>query len=870
MSLSQAELQDLLGDRYRLRRELGGGSMAAVYLAEDTRHGRQVAIKLLRPEYGGTIAAERFLREIEIAARLQHPHIVPLLDSGQVREDLYLVMPYIEGESLRARLARSGPLPVADVIRILIDVTDALVYAHAKGVIHRDIKPDNILLSGRHALVTDFGVAKAVTAASVGAADLTAGAALGTPAYMAPEQVNASPDLDHRVDLYALGTMGYEMLGGRTPFNGPTAQAVLAAQLLDDPVPVDRLRPDLPAGLGPIVMRLLAKEPEQRWATAEELLRALEPLARPSGDATPAGVASVERAGRWWWAVAIGTVLLAVLWLRPFRSASLPEGVPQRPVTFSGLVASSALSPDGRSVAFATESAGIARVVVQDLAGGPGITIASGRHFSLVSWSGDGGAVRMFSIGSTATSLWEVPRLGGSARVISAAGWSTLSPDGTRLATVAPSSSAPARLPVVIRDLATGDSLFARTDTGYWQSPPAWSPDGSRITWAVENQDTRRVRVLVSATKKLEPVIAFEDSVAIGTPVWDGNDGLLFLRNEGAAADLYSLALSKTGTGASSPRLIQAGLLAGSSRAQTAFYAPVSVSSAGPVLYTRRQSWSNIELATFESFRRGEPPHRLTNGNGDYLAARLAQDGHYLALVKTDLAGTSLEILPLDGSGPRAVSQMPRWYGLGWSPSGERVAAVVEDPDSGVGLRIFQLDQAGSRSYLYGRVGDSPEWIDDSTLVIPGPDNHGLQLVELARGRARMLPGLDTAGSMLWERADAGGKRLAFVWNRKYSRASGVFVYRLTDSTVSHLVDGAYIPVRWSADGRSVYLVSTQYYSDTTRVVSFPVNGGSPHLLGVFPPELRVEDVFPDGEGAVLIRREIRADAWLIDRRHRP
>src|SRR5262245_30795767 len=181
MSLTQAELQELLGSRYRLQRELGGGSMAAVYLAEDQRHGRSVAIKVLRPEYAATFAAERFLREIEIAARLQHPHIVPLLDSGEVGGNLYLVMPFIEGESLRVRLVREGHLAPGEVIRIVADVADALAYAHDKGIIHRDIKPDNILLAGRHALVTDFGVAKAVSAATLAPRELTIGVALGTP-----------------------------------------------------------------------------------------------------------------------------------------------------------------------------------------------------------------------------------------------------------------------------------------------------------------------------------------------------------------------------------------------------------------------------------------------------------------------------------------------------------------------------------------------------------------------------------------------------------------------------------------------------------------------------------------------------------------
>jgi serine/threonine-protein kinase len=198
--------------------------MATVYLARDRRHHRQVAIKVLRADIDASLGSERFLREIDIAARLQHPHILPLLDSGGTDGQLFYVMPYVQGESLRDRLIREGDLPAHDAVRIAAEVADALGHAHSHGVVHRDIKPENILLSGRHALVADFGVAKAVSAAG-GVQLTTAGVALGTPAYMAPEQAAADPRVDHRADLYALGVLLYEMMAGQPPFTGHSAQA---------------------------------------------------------------------------------------------------------------------------------------------------------------------------------------------------------------------------------------------------------------------------------------------------------------------------------------------------------------------------------------------------------------------------------------------------------------------------------------------------------------------------------------------------------------------------------------------------------------------------------------------------------------------
>jgi eukaryotic-like serine/threonine-protein kinase len=225
------QLQASLGVSYALERELGGGGMSRVFVAIEKTLGRTVVVKVLPPELAHAVSIERFRREIAMAARLQHPHIVPLLTAGEAEGLPYYTMPFIDGESLRARLTRVGELPLADVVRILRDVAGALAYAHEHGVVHRDIKPENVLLTRQHALVADFGVAKALSASTMtGTTSSTSlGVALGTPAYMAPEQAAADPTMDGRADLYALGAMTYEMLTGSPPFGGRSAQATLAA-----------------------------------------------------------------------------------------------------------------------------------------------------------------------------------------------------------------------------------------------------------------------------------------------------------------------------------------------------------------------------------------------------------------------------------------------------------------------------------------------------------------------------------------------------------------------------------------------------------------------------------------------------------------
>ena len=277
----------ILADRYVIERELGRGGMGTVYLARDLKHRRPVAVKVLLPELTALLGHERFLHEIEIAAGLQHPYIVGVHDSGEEGGLLYFTMPYVAGESLRGRIAREGELPVATAVRILCDVLDALSYAHRQGVVHRDVKPDNVLLTGRHALVMDFGVARAVTQAVTtsgpeGRERLTLeGVAVGTPEYMAPEQAAADPRVDHRADLYAVGVLAYELLTGGPPFTGASPQQVLAAQVTRAPTPLTELRPTLAPALVQAVTRCLEKRPADRWQSAEELLDQLEALGTP-------------------------------------------------------------------------------------------------------------------------------------------------------------------------------------------------------------------------------------------------------------------------------------------------------------------------------------------------------------------------------------------------------------------------------------------------------------------------------------------------------------------------------------------------------------------------------------------------------------
>ncbi|MGD8868168.1 MAG: protein kinase [Gemmatimonadales bacterium] len=312
MSAIIAQLSAALSDRYRIERELGAGGMATVYLAEDLKHQRKVAVKVLRPELSAAIGHERFLREITTTANLRHPHILPVYDSGEAGGHVFYIMPFAEGESLRERLEREKQLPLDDALRIAREVADALSYAHSRGVIHRDIKPENILLESGHAVVADFGIARAIDAAR-GDQLTKSGVAIGTPTYMSPEQAAGDRELDGRSDLYALGCVLYEMLAGQPPFAGPTIEALVRQHLLVEAPPVTNLRPAVPAGVAVALQRALAKAPADRFNPVAQFAEALQQGAR----AAPTAAQPVGRVPSWARAAAAAAVVVVAggVWL---------------------------------------------------------------------------------------------------------------------------------------------------------------------------------------------------------------------------------------------------------------------------------------------------------------------------------------------------------------------------------------------------------------------------------------------------------------------------------------------------------------------------------------------------------------------------
>ena len=676
-------LQRALGDRYAVERELGAGGMAMVYLAEDLRHHRKVALKILRPEIAATLGAGRFAREIEVAARLQHPNILPLLDSGEAEGFFFYVMPFVEGESLRDRLARGGELPIHDAVRILVEVADALSHAHAHGVVHRDIKPDNIMLSGRHALVADFGVAKAVTEATGRQVLTSAGVALGTPAYMAPEQATADPHQDHRVDIYALGVLGYELLTGRAPFSATTAQEMLAAHVTADPEPLEQYRPTVSPALAAVVMKCLAKKPADRWQTAEELLQHLEPLTTPSSGITPAQTAPFARWRSRRRRMLLGTGVCLVLVVSVVDLAYRVLHAKPLDITVSNIVHVTsepgiefqpAISPDGNEVAYVAGPVGAWRPFVRgafDVAGGAAVRLGDNTFDRALfpSWSADGQSVRFLGHRAGRFAWYETGRLGGALRPLPvpavAVAWSA---DGSRAAFV--------RGDTLFSELA-GDAaarvVGIQPEGNADLHSPAWSPDGKWIAYVSGNlawQVTGNVApssIWIINSGGGTPVRLTSDANLNVSPTWLDTRHLLFVSNRDGPRAVYVAEVGPRGM-RGEPRLVP-----GLTDPHSISYSIGARTLAWAQFTTRQNIWSYpLERTEPVSIRDGHP---LTNDNQVIEQHDVSPDGKWLAFDSNLRGSMDVYRLPLAGGAPEPLTASTlQEEGPRWSPDGTEIA----------------------------------------------------------------------------------------------------------------------------------------------------------------------------------------------------
>ncbi|HEX6941403.1 MAG TPA: protein kinase, partial [Gemmatimonadaceae bacterium] len=672
----QDRLQSILGQAYRVERELGGGGMSRVFLVHELALDRKIVVKVLPPELAAGLSAERFKREIQLAARLQHPHIVPVLTASAQAGLLYYAMPFIAGESLRARLARHHELPINEVVRILRDVVDALAHAHGAGVVHRDIKPDNILMAGHHAQVTDFGVSKAVSSATDDSDLTSAGMALGTPAYMSPEQAAADPAIDHRADIYSVGAVGYELLTGRPPFAGLPPQQVLAAHLSRAPEHISNQRASVPPALAAIIMRCLEKRASDRWQSADDLLSQLEAIATPSGGMEPtARRLSPERKLDWRIAAAAAAVAVVVAsawWVRrpdPVYVVGSTVQITNAP----GLELDAAISPDGQLVAYAAGTPGRTRIYVRQAAGGTprALTDSSLGGARTPRWTPDG-QMLTFLVGQ---SLHSVMALGGPSRVLmDGPGYEfaspSLSPDGKSIAFADDSA-------IFVRPVGGGPArMLARA---HYPSYLVWSPDGKRLAFVTDNAwfiyglanlgNLAPSSILVVNADGGEPIRITNVAHLNTSPAWtpDGR-AVLFVSSLGGGRDIYEQRLTRHGRPSGEPRRLTTG-----SNAHTISMAADGSRLAYSVLSTRSNLWwapiSAQRSTPFSDARAVTDENQIVEGMG------VSRDGEWL-VYDSNRSGNQhiFRVRPSGGEPQQLTHDAVDDFLPAWSPDGRWIA----------------------------------------------------------------------------------------------------------------------------------------------------------------------------------------------------
>jgi Tol biopolymer transport system component len=831
MTDDAARLSAALEGRYRIERELGAGGMAVVYLAQDVKHNRKVALKVLRPELAHAIGPERFLREIETTANLRHPHILPLYDSGQAAEFLFYVMPFVEGESLRDRLDREKQLPVDDALRIAREVADALSYAHSRGVIHRDIKPENILLESGHAVVADFGIARAVDAA--GGDRLTeTGMSIGTPTYMSPEQAAGERDLDGRSDLYALGCVLYEMLAGQPPFTGPSVESVIHQHLTAAAPPIAQRRPAVPAEVAGVLDRALAKTPADRFNPVAQFSDA---LSRPMG-----GMSHAATGTRWpRWLVptlaiaGLVIVALAFVALRGRGTAGVVGGASRQLTLEPGLEVDPAISPDGEMVAYAAGRFASMQIFVRRISGGRTIQLTddSTRTHRWPRWSPDGAQIAFQSAGG----IYVVPALGGSPRPLLATATDTIlgfdwSPDAKRIV-VALGWEGSLR----IADLAGGETTPLPGTTAAHM--PAWSPDGTRVAYVADNQlqifdaglfgNEARSSIWVTRVDGGAPVRVSDDEHTNLSPVWmpDGRS-LLWVSDRDGTRDILQVRVGASGAPSGEPRRLTTGL----------GVQEMSVSADGRHLaYSVLQSYSNIwafDLPRTGTIT-GDQGRAVTRGSQIVEDVGISPDGRWIAFSSDRGGSENIWRVPVTGGEPVPVTTGPGSnMDPDYSPDGTRIA-FHSMRNGNRDLYTIAPDGGNEQPILTRPLEDGdPVWSPDgrSLAFFTFGEDMTNPVTSVMRLDGRKPRALANGMGARWS---PDGQEIA------YAGPDGVRVIP-SDSGPSRLLapTGSLAVVEWSSDGRFVYFVDRDGSRAYLRAV--PRAGGP----------IRTRIVFDDPERA--------------------
>lgn len=820
-----SRLTRALVSRYAIKQEIGRGGAAIVFLARDLKHDRNVAVKIVQPEFSALLGTERFLHEIRVAATLQHPHILPLYDSGEAEGILYYVMPYVEGESLRQRLEREHQLPVEDAISLTRKVASALDYAHRHGVIHRDIKPGNILLHEGEPIVADFGIALAIT--NAGGERLTeSGISVGTPQYMSPEQATNDRTLGPQSDIYSLAAVAYEMLVGEPPMTGTSSQAVIARLLVDSPRRIVTVRKAVPVQVEAAILKALEKTPADRFRTAAEFGEA---LSRPTGSILMRRPS--PRVNRM--AAIIGSaivVAVAILVVDKRRSQPATPPLSAHQVTYSGRAFSPAISPDGQFLAYAVAEGDSQRVMVQDLAsGGTPKEVASLIYATTMEWSPDGTQLLFgsFDAGHSHGLVFTVPRAGGEKRIVGLASamaenvWAYWVPDTLGINSLVSIYSGETKR-VLIVDLRNDDTVAIPLRWNYdGLDAGAWSPRGN--LFAVSAFSTKSFGWAIGIVRRDgHSQTAVEDSLPLGSPRWSPAGDAVYYTRDNA---IWRVPLSATtGKPSGIPEKIIGGLeiLVGPDAAPTFALAR----DGRRMAYASGRPYSNIWMIGAGRASRAIP---LTTGTALRWSPVVSPDGRWIAFAQEAAGVAEIFRMPIDGGPPTRITfgaRVRHPASIAWSPDGKSIAfGSVRDGRSQVWLATTESGQIKvlDKTNLSSATGHLA-WAPGSRIAYLNSDHSHVQLVEAVSGDVRTIVPSTPWSILQSPQYSPDGNKIAVAWNRG-AGDFGVWIFDLTGSSPEKkIADGWLWPSGWSADGRYVYasrdLSPTVYRVDTRRTTA--------------------------------------------------
>ena len=873
MNEDRGNLDAALAGRYEILRELGRGGMATVYLARDIRHARLVALKVLARDLPVDMGPRRFLREIEIAARLVHPHIVTLHDSGHVDDVVYFVMPYLEGETLRSRIEREGPLTVEDTLGILGELASAIDCAHQHGVVHRDIKPANVMLTDGGAVLTDFGVALGLESAAARERLTEPGVSVGTPHYMPPEQVSGCEPLGTRGDLYALGCVAYEMLTGEPPFGGSTARAVIARHVGAPPPDVRLLRPVLPPGFTPVLQRALAKQPADRFPTAVELSDALAE-ALLEDDHTTQG--TVRRGAPSRWAArslaGVGVLLVvaaAVAWalnapdpgptVSPLRDAPVP-----RQLTFDGGVRQGYGSPDGSLILYETLRDGVFRLFVAESDGSAPTEIFRSEEFACCpAWSPDGRRILLRSGMRREGRGLLIPRLGGEPRPLPTEVVAAWSPDGERIVGWWPATDTLRFVDVAAGEVIGSLPLEMPHD---WINGVDWSPDGRFLTVATSEGEAMRGGALWTVpVEGGRGVEIFRDSVVLSSPRWRGPAGGIYFVRGGE--EIWLIRIDGDGRPAGEAVRLAAGLAI---NAHNVTLPAFSVSSDGSRLFwARREGRANlleVRLSTGAD-EASNGGRWLTSGTAEHRGARISPDGRRIAFVVEDAGGWSVQVLDEAGGTRRLTHLRGEVTSPAWSPDGTQLAfGRTGGADSGVWVaRVAGGPAVRVGGDDYG--GYEITWLTSGDILYERDGDRSYGILRPDEGSGGVLRAPD--GVWLYgPRGSPDGRRIAF---RGTGERPGLWVVDLASRAWSRVAPGALGPLAWSADGDTLYAMpASSRHGDASRdVLAIPLDGGQPESVARLPEGAAMNpwdaSMRPGTDVLVGTVPEVDVDLWMME-----